>query len=465
MASWELLGGNPVPGDAEWVRQRAVAFAAVVTEASVAREQLRGIIGQTTEAIWSGSAADAFRGHAERLLPALQLLISSYEEASNALEAFSLEMERLQAEARGALASGLRAQHDVAVLDAELTVCQDDLAQARAAVEDARRRAAELTLNLRVTSVPAPSMLEEQLRSQWSVALGGALTEGQSWAASAAVAETRVSEIEQSIAEANDRLRAARSTAAGLAEMFAASYRTAAHRLDDASGPHSGLFSFVGRLEADGARAFTDLGVSLIGSGALALVQGRFSTAEGDLKRVVAMDAPLLHEAAHLVRDVSSVTAQVCGDVAPVLLVAGLALCVVGFPEVGVVVLGLSEGVTELGTGASAVTVGADVTEVAADDAEYAVGEGNSAQTESDLGSTVTDGFGLATTSLLGSIGGAALPDINEAMQSGLDLTQSEVVTTSIHAGYSIAAGDVGTLAAGGANSVGTGLGSLLVAR
>ena len=59
--NWEVVGGDPAPGEPDAYFELARALGATASNAEDAHRRLRAIGDQVDESIWRGEAADAFR--------------------------------------------------------------------------------------------------------------------------------------------------------------------------------------------------------------------------------------------------------------------------------------------------------------------------------------------------------------------------------------------------------------------
>jgi uncharacterized protein YukE len=96
---WELVGGDPAPGDPCAYDRLAGFFGETAANAGEVSCWLRRLVSGTDDSIWRGAAADAFRADITEVPKKLDKLHDSYHEASEALRYYGVRLRELQGEA------------------------------------------------------------------------------------------------------------------------------------------------------------------------------------------------------------------------------------------------------------------------------------------------------------------------------------------------------------------------------
>lgn len=110
--TWDLIGGNPAPGDPAAYRELARAFSQTAENADGARRRLQDFGASCDDTIWRGEAADAFRDKIKELPPKLEKLHRSYDTASRAMGTYGSVLGDLQSRARALLEQADAARRD-----------------------------------------------------------------------------------------------------------------------------------------------------------------------------------------------------------------------------------------------------------------------------------------------------------------------------------------------------------------
>lgn len=97
--NWDLVGGNPAPGDPAAYDQLAKALAQVADNAESVHGRLKSLNGGCDTSIWRGKAADAFREEIGKLPDHLKKLLDSYRAAAAAMTNYGCTLQTLQTEA------------------------------------------------------------------------------------------------------------------------------------------------------------------------------------------------------------------------------------------------------------------------------------------------------------------------------------------------------------------------------
>jgi len=113
--SWDLVDGNPAPGDRSVYRELSTDLAGTARTAQRALQRLDHFGRSCDESVWRGEAADAFRAKIKELPPKLEKLHRSYGTASRAMGAYGSVLDDLQPRARSLLAAAQEALRDEVV--------------------------------------------------------------------------------------------------------------------------------------------------------------------------------------------------------------------------------------------------------------------------------------------------------------------------------------------------------------
>jgi uncharacterized protein YukE len=117
--NWELLGGDPAPGDGAGILEIARSFRTLQGTAEAAATGLRSAGAALGEDVWKGPASNAFRARMETLPADLDKVSNSFSLAAAALNGYTEHLAGLQQEARSALASAEDATANAAAATAE----------------------------------------------------------------------------------------------------------------------------------------------------------------------------------------------------------------------------------------------------------------------------------------------------------------------------------------------------------
>lgn len=124
MTTWELVGGNPAPGDTGAIAATAADMRRSAETVSEARERLRRMVAGGATDIWQGPAAQAFRLGIQPLQGDLGRAARSFGTVASALERYRRQLDDLQQRARALLAEAHRAQDAVGVAHRELSAAR-----------------------------------------------------------------------------------------------------------------------------------------------------------------------------------------------------------------------------------------------------------------------------------------------------------------------------------------------------
>jgi len=110
---WELVGGDPTPGDPGAYSTLSDFFEGTAQNASEAGSRLRALALNADDQVWRGEAADAFREDLGELPKKLEQLHNSYHEASEALRIYGVSLRQLQARAESELHKAVAADEEM----------------------------------------------------------------------------------------------------------------------------------------------------------------------------------------------------------------------------------------------------------------------------------------------------------------------------------------------------------------
>src|SRR5262245_56047888 len=91
---WELVGGDPTPGNPEAYSSLSDFFEGTAQNAEEAARRLRSMALNCDDSVWRGDAADAFREDLGQLPQKLDKLHNSYHEASEALRIYGVSLRQ-----------------------------------------------------------------------------------------------------------------------------------------------------------------------------------------------------------------------------------------------------------------------------------------------------------------------------------------------------------------------------------
>ena len=200
-----LLGPDPVPGDASWTMSQATQLGFIAHDAGQALSSLRGIHQQLAGAAWKGEAAERFAGTVnEVVISDMGKLHSSYDRAGSALRTFGDRVVSLQAEA------------------AQL------MAQAREAVaeRDTAQQGVDVQSGARANAVKGAGVAEAELavvfgEAEWRIMSSGA-SPGAIWAANEhlrIVAQNGQGSVDGAVVSINSQLQSGGAAPSGLAAL------------------------------------------------------------------------------------------------------------------------------------------------------------------------------------------------------------------------------------------------------
>lgn len=110
--SWDLVDGNPAPGDRTVYRELSKDLAGTARRAETALRRLNHFGRSLDESVWRGEAADAFRAKIKALPPQLEKLYRSYGTASRSMAIYGGVLDDLQPRARSLLERAQEARRD-----------------------------------------------------------------------------------------------------------------------------------------------------------------------------------------------------------------------------------------------------------------------------------------------------------------------------------------------------------------
>jgi hypothetical protein len=471
---WDLVGGNPAPGDPTWVGQQAKTLQAIGEDASDCSTQLQAIHDKWSASDWSGQAADLFAARlGAGIVPDLSRLQRSYAIASGALGSFASTAQGLQSSAAVALSQAEQAMNDRQSADANLSSASAQHSAAYVAISSADRRISEfqsgidgqlvaagvdmgtrrvvsdLLATLAASGSSATGAVASQVVSRLQASPGATSLQSFVHESVVALGDAAQSRIDEQAAadraseamtvarnaseDASGRLAAAQATIDEIRTDFQRAAGVAGTLLEEATAaglPNVSAFDrFVARAQtdiADGLRA-TDRVINDLD----AAYHGNFSGLEEDAKEAAILDLKVEHLTAQIMHETASVVATVTQYAAPALLIVALVVSIVGFPEVGLGFLALSKTASLIGTAASEEELADDAVEDASDVGLQALGAGDPHQMKHDLTQTEQD----VIPATVGALAGLVFPDVGDVVQGqieGIDQGAVRIVESNV---------------------------------
>jgi uncharacterized protein YoxC len=443
---WDLVGGDPAPGDPGWIEQQTAVLGQIAQEAEGCYRQLDGIFGQWASSDWSGLAADTFRSHIGGVIPDLEKTTNSYGTASSALGWFSSELSGLQAAAQQALGQAQSAESELVAATAAGEEARQVAAVADEEAANFGQEISRLTMDIRIREQQlGPQAAVDPTLQSWASQvrqLEAAMSDAWSRSRQAAL---DIAAAQQQAEDAQNSLNSARRMIADISNRFQGAVRQTTSKLEVAAAQGIRNLSFVER-EWDRARADIDKvsaealrdgqrftrDVALLGSGHLSGLQ---DLADWEVHDIVAA-APLIH-------DLTAVWADAANDMAAIVNskwfpVVCLAVgAVAGFVVAGPAgaVAGAEAGL-EVGKDAplavDAEATEADTAEVASDELMRMDGKGDDVDMTKDVkvleGNAIDLGVDAATAAI-------PLPDVNDVLSDALNGQAPTVVKTAVAVG------------------------------
>jgi uncharacterized protein YukE len=162
---WELVGGNPAPGNPEDFFELSSDFQETVENAEDAYGRLTRMRDQVDDSVWKGEAAEAFKDRVGKLPKDLRKLFLSYSAASEAMATYATTLRELQTRAHAAVQEAVRARDEAAAaeqmdLAAPPTTGDDALVAARERLRAARTQADQIGEERRAAEARALAGLE-----------------------------------------------------------------------------------------------------------------------------------------------------------------------------------------------------------------------------------------------------------------------------------------------------------------
>jgi hypothetical protein len=240
---WELIGGDPAPGSTDAVTSAASAFQGVAALARETRADLVQGLGQLGVSRWKGTAAAAFRADVGELPTRLGEIDESYETAGRALNAFRIQLEKSQGEARAALVAAEQADRDRRATQQRADAARMDADSLRVQRRSANARVLTLQAQLATTLDPAQ-------RASLDTALAAARARANRLNAEVKAADQNVARHTAAVREAEERLERAQADATAIRDRMKVYVQGAVTALKQAE-KYGNLPSFTERFAAD----------------------------------------------------------------------------------------------------------------------------------------------------------------------------------------------------------------------
>jgi hypothetical protein len=212
MSTWEVLGGNPVPGSPEPFETAAQLLSQVLDAAVVGRQSLLTVAEGSVQ--WTGHAAASFASSTRSLPSDLGDLHDAHCSAVSALKSYASTLASLQAQAASLLNQALEAQ-------ANITSASGQLSQARSAYSDAQAScvAQQSRVDALETERSAASAAADQAAvSSISTELASASAAAEGAASQRTAAATALQVAQSAVASAQEKLAQLRAAAQALSE-------------------------------------------------------------------------------------------------------------------------------------------------------------------------------------------------------------------------------------------------------
>ena len=228
MNDWDLIGGDPAPGDPGSIRTLAREVQTTAERAHEARVALDGCTNDVLSIGWEGEAATKFHAVFAPMAPSLGLMAESYELASSALGSHAGRLDQLRAEVAQALARARLARQQRDAAGPQLNAARASVnrlnVELNAVSADARRNMIVAPL---YASDPASAAAHAQdlqrLQSTYRSVAGALNSE-----------RARVGSFQRELDRANGELSAARGSAGAIRDEFRRLENSTADRLHDA---------------------------------------------------------------------------------------------------------------------------------------------------------------------------------------------------------------------------------------
>lgn len=255
MSNWQLVGGDPAPGDVATIKMRVGHLdraAEALEEASI---ELSRISRGSSEAAWRGKAADQMRDVLDSYRHDLRPIANSFRSVGRALARYADDLGDLQARARQALRRAKVAEAQQASAERDRKTASTLLAQQRQTLAARRRAEVHHAASSTVTSLldPGAAAANSQERAR--------LTQ-LTHRAEASERETtnRVRAIEFRISTAQADLRSARSTTSAIKKEWDQRSRGTARIVDDSLADHLRNQSWLEKVIKFPGEAFEAIG-------------------------------------------------------------------------------------------------------------------------------------------------------------------------------------------------------------
>jgi chromosome segregation ATPase len=475
--AWDLIGGNPAPGDPSGVQVHAASMSRMEEDV----RSFLDVFAHTSQLVgldvWHGVASDKFRSIVSELVPQIERVVDALVIVSPALRGFASALQSLQEQASAVLNQASSAAEDqasasatVSVVEATLDSCiqqQESVSQELLGIERslANRLAVPGVVPLTDPVVLAYEREIDSIRHTLSV-LGQEISERNQ----------QLQEARNEVSGAENRLSRARAQAVSIRDEFTQLTRQTASRIEGEIGQtgrttasffrreFSAIDGMVDRTqhEVESVMAAADERIRSDIDATMATVMAAASAASREVEHLgkdairdaevfAVAAAPIVHEVAEEIADVSSQVARVANDSSTVLEVAAIAVAVGGIlggvltaqPEVVVGALFASDDLFDASKAASTVAEGADVvktgadgTALASDEVLNASGQGNTIQTSADEHALVGDVTNDAESGLNTGIGRVLnVPDMSDVVDKAVDTGTFDAVS----AGESVA--------------------------
>ena len=231
MCDWNLVGGDPAPGDPSYIGGKGRDFGAIAAAAAEAESGFKRVSTSSDSSLWKGAAAEEFKRQLDGDVTSnLRKLSRSFEIASEAVLCFSSELQELRQRAKRLLDQACAAEHDrcaAASAESQRRVTLDH-------AEHAERQTYQEVMRI-YRQFDRPECSTPQAREQLIHSYNSAKSVLERRRAELSHAKQRVESAVQNVSEAAARLKRASDSVRDVRDAHEAAARRCIKKLDEAS--------------------------------------------------------------------------------------------------------------------------------------------------------------------------------------------------------------------------------------